>query len=130
MPKLSEIIQCLEVLAPCYLAESWDNVGLMVGSRQQEVRKVLCALDVNEEVVEEAIQKGVQCIVSHHPFFYAPLKSLNFDTPKGEIIQKVITHNVSIYSMHTNYDIAKGGLNDYLCEKLGIENIEILNITE
>lgn len=70
MPKLKEIMTVLEKLAPCHLAESWDNVGLMVGSKEEEVDKVLCALDVNESVVDEAIKKGVKCIVSHHPFFF------------------------------------------------------------
>nr|WP_302595360.1 Nif3-like dinuclear metal center hexameric protein [uncultured Cellulosilyticum sp.] len=129
MPKLKEIIKVLETLAPCNLAESWDNVGLMVGSREVEVEKVLCALDVNEEVVDEAIKQGAKCIVSHHPFFFAPMKNLNLDSSKGKMIKKLIQNDIAVYSMHTNYDIAKGGLNDYLCELLGLENLEILAVT-
>ncbi len=129
MPKLKEITNVLETLAPCYLAESWDNVGLMIGSYEAEVSKVLCALDVNEAVVDEAIEEGAKCIVSHHPFFFAPFKSLNLDSSKGRMIKKLIQNDIAVYSMHTNYDIAKGGLNDYLCELLQLENTEILEVT-
>lgn len=129
MPKLREIITVLETLAPRHLAESWDNVGLMVGSRQAEVQKVLCALDVNEEVVDEAIKEGANCIVSHHPFFFGAFKTLDLDSSKGKIIKKLIQNDIAVYSMHTNYDIAKGGLNDYLCELLKLENLEILEVT-
>lgn len=129
MPKLKEIISTLEQLAPCHLAESWDNVGLMVGSKDEEVQKVICALDVNEAVVDEAIQTGAKCIVSHHPFFFAPLKKLNLDDTKGKMIKKLIQNNIAVYSMHTNYDIASGGLNDYLCHLLNLEDVTILRQT-
>ena len=79
MPKLKEIMKALEQLAPTYLAESWDNVGLMVGSPSQEVQKVLCALDLNEAVVDEAIEQKVQCIVTHHPFLFKAIKHINLD---------------------------------------------------
>lgn len=126
MPKLREIMTVLEKLAPCHLAESWDNVGLMVGSKEEEVDKVLCALDVNESVVDEAIGKGAKCIVSHHPFFFAPLKKLNLDDTKGRMIKKLVKNDIAVYSMHTNYDIAKGGLNDYLCELLKLKEVKVL----
>lgn len=129
MPKLKEIIGVLETLAPCHLAESWDNVGLMVGSKEEEIQKVLCALDVNEAVVDEAIREGAKCIVSHHPFFFAPLKKLNLDDAKGRMIKKLIQNDIAVYSMHTNYDIAKGGLNDYLCQLLKLENVKVLQET-
>ena len=126
MPRLKDVMQCLEMLAPQHLAEGWDNIGLMVGHKGQEVKKVLCALDVNEAVIDEAIKEGAQCIVSHHPFLYAPIKSLDLDTPKGKLIEKLIMHQIAVYSMHTNYDIAPGGLNDYLCGLLGLKNVTIL----
>ncbi|QEH69522.1 Nif3-like dinuclear metal center hexameric protein [Cellulosilyticum sp. ST5] len=130
MPILKEIIITLEKLAPIELAESWDAVGLMLGSGQQEISKVLCALDLNEEVVEEAIQIQADCIITHHPFFFKPLKSVDLDSKTGKIIAKLIKANIAVYAMHTNYDIAEGGLNDYLCAGLGLKEVEVLQMTK
>lgn len=129
MPKLKEIIKVLEEFAPPYLAESWDNVGLMVGNAKYDVQKVLCALDLNHEVIDEAIDLGVTCIVTHHPFLFKPLRSIDLETIQGQMIEKLIKHQIAVYSMHTNYDIAQGGLNDYLAEQLGLKQIQILNKT-
>ena len=116
MPRVKEIIQILEAFAPTYLAESWDRVGLMIGHKEEEVEKVLCALDLNEEVIEVAIELGVTCIITHHPFFFKPIYTMDLETREGRMIEKLINHHISVYSMHTNYDIAPGGLNDYLAE--------------
>lgn len=129
MPKLKEIIKALEQLAPTYLAESWDNVGLMVGSPSQEVQKVLCALDLNEAVVDEAIQQKVQCIVTHHPFLFKAIKHINLDQTQGRMIAKLIQNGIAVYSMHTNYDVAWGGLNDELAQGLGLEDVQLLEKT-
>ncbi len=129
MPRLKEIIKVLEAFAPPYLAESWDNVGLMVGHTGSDVQKVLCALDLNQEVVDEAIHLGATCIVTHHPFLFKPIRSIDLETVQGQIIEKLIRHGISVYSMHTNYDITEGGLNDYLAEQLGLKNIQILSKT-
>lgn len=129
MSCLKEVIAALTRLAPLELAESWDNVGLMIGAKSQEVRKVLCALDVNEAVIDEAIEGGYECIVSHHPFLFAPIKKLDLEKGQGKLIAKLIKNDIAVYSMHTNYDIAQGGLNDYLSEKLGLEQIKILQKT-
>ena len=129
MPKLKEIMNQLERFAPTYLAESWDNVGLMVGNPSQEVHKILCALDLNEEVVEEAILKEADCIITHHPFLFKGLKRINLEDPQGRIIAKLIEKKISVYSMHTNYDIAWGGLNDELAHGLGLEHIQLLETT-
>lgn len=130
MYTLEEVISSLEALAPTYLAEKWDNVGLLVGSRKQAVKKVLCALDVNLEVVKEAIAKEVDCIVTHHPFIFKPLAKLDFDTPKGEMIRLLIQNNIAVYSMHTNWDIAQGGINDILSKEFGLEAAKPLEITQ
>lgn len=129
MPRLSEIINELERFAPPYLAESWDNVGLMVGNPNQEVHKILCALDVNEQVIDEAIENKVNCVVTHHPFLFKGLKSINLETKEGRIIEKLIRNNISIYSMHTNYDCTWGGLNDVLAQGLGLQDVKILEKT-
>ncbi len=126
---LRDVIKQLEVLAPPQLAESWDNVGLLLGSRNQEVKKVLVALDLNEEVVDEAIDKSVDLIITHHPYLFRAIKGLDLDTPTGKVFAKLVTNNMSLYAMHTNYDIADGGLNDYLCKELGINNAKVLEVT-
>lgn len=129
MPRLKEIIKVLEDFAPPYLAESWDNVGLMIGHVSHDVEKVLCALDLNQEVIDEAIHLGVTCIVTHHPFLFKPIRSIDLETVQGQMIEKLIRHQISVYSMHTNYDITEGGLNDYLAEQLGLKHIQILDQT-
>ncbi|MBU3804118.1 MAG: Nif3-like dinuclear metal center hexameric protein [Candidatus Cellulosilyticum pullistercoris] len=129
MPRLKEIIKVLEGFAPPYLAESWDNVGLMVGSASCDVQKVLCALDLNHEVIDEAIDLGANCIVTHHPFLFKPIRSINLETIQGQMIEKLIKHQIAVYSMHTNYDITTGGLNDYLANQLGLKDIQILSKT-
>ena len=129
MPRLKEIINILEAFAPPHLAESWDNVGLMIGNMSCDVQKVLCALDLNQEVIEEAIHLGVTCIVTHHPFLFKPIRSIDLESMQGQMIEKLIRHGISVYSMHTNYDITEGGLNDYLANQLGLKHIQILDNT-
>ncbi len=129
VPLLKDIMHVLEQFAPTYLAESWDNVGLMIGSKNQEVRKVLCALDLNEAVVEEAVLSKVDCIITHHPFLFKALKKIDLDSIQGRMIARLIEHKIAVYSMHTNYDIAWGGLNDELAQGLGLEDIKLLETT-
>lgn len=126
---LKEMVRALEDFAPSYLAESWDNVGVMVGSMYQKIHKVLCALDLNEAVLQEAIEQKVDCIVTHHPFLFKPIKKLNLDDVQGKIISQLIEHHISVYSMHTNYDIAWGGINDLLARELGLENVNFIEKT-
>ncbi len=126
---LNDVIKVLEEIAPPRLAESWDNVGLMLGSKEQSVSRILCALDVNEEVISEAVRNNVQCIITHHPLIFKPLYKIDFDTPTGRMIQKLICHDISVYTMHTNYDIVQGGINDILCEKLDVCKTKVLHIS-
>lgn len=129
MHTLGQLIGELESYAPTYLAEKWDNVGLLIGSRKQSVNKVLCALDINLGVIEEAIAKQVDCIITHHPFIFKPLARIDFDTPRGEMIRLLIQHNIAVYSMHTNWDIASGGINDILSNLLGLKEAKPLVVT-
>ena len=120
MISLSDIAGFIEEIAPVRLAESWDNVGLMVGSMDSEVKRVLVCLDVTSEVVNEAVQKKVDLILSHHPFIFGGLKKLDGKDPKGRLIHMLIKNSISVYSAHTNLDFARGGINDYLAELLGL----------
>lgn len=123
MTKVYEIANAIEELAPKYLAETWDNVGLMVGDEHQCVDTVFLALDVTSENVNEAVKNNAQLIVSHHPLLFSPLKSVTEQTVTGSIVRNLIQNNVSVYSAHTNLDKANGGMNDILCEKLGINDV-------
>lgn len=129
MYPLGNIIGELDCLAPTYLAEKWDNVGLLIGSRKQLIHKVLCALDINLEVIQEAIQGQADCIITHHPFIFKSIAKIDFDTPKGKMIELLIQNNISVYSMHTNWDIASGGINDLLSEKLELKSRMPLEVT-
>lgn len=129
MYQLKQIIEVLEQLAPINLAEKWDHVGLMIGSRESNVAKVLCALDLTEEVLSEAIDNKIDCIITHHPYLFSPLASIDLDTVKGKQIQKLLLHHISVYSMHTNFDACKGGVNDVLADKLDIINTLPLEVS-
>lgn len=124
----SKIIDYMNELAPEYLAEDWDNVGLLVGNKYSTVKKVLVALDCINSVIDEAIQIGANLIVTHHPLIFKSIKKINSDTLNGRIY-KLIQNNINLYSAHTNFDITEGGTNDILANKLGLKNIEILDIT-
>lgn len=118
---IKELIKHLETIAPLALAEQWDNVGLMIGSYKSYVQRVLCALDVTEKVIQEAIEQKIDCIVTHHPFFFTSLKQIDYDTAKGKMIRQLIKEDIAVYSMHTNLDSAQEGINDILADLLGIE---------
>ena len=127
--KLKEILDFMEAFAPGHLAESWDNPGLAAGHPQDEISKILVALDVTEPVLEEAISLGASLIITHHPAIFRPLKSLRRDNPKGRLLSKAIKSDVALFSAHTNLDIAKGGTNDELSRLIGLEDVEILSET-
>ncbi len=122
-----DIIKLLEVTYPKTLAYEWDNVGLQVGSLNKKVKKVLITLDVTKEVVKEALSLKADLIISHHPLIFKPLNSLSSESPRGWMIDKLIKHDIALYSMHTNFDVADGGMNDILAELLEIENPKLLD---
>lgn len=124
--KVCDIAQEIEKLAPLHLAYDFDNVGLLVGDKNQEVGRVLLCLDLDEEVVREAAQLGAQMIIGHHPIMFSPINRVTEETSEGRAIRLLIKNDISYYAAHTNLDVAKGGLNDFLAEKLGLKNTEIL----
>ncbi|HIW58057.1 MAG TPA: Nif3-like dinuclear metal center hexameric protein [Firmicutes bacterium] len=123
MYTVKEIVSAIEELAPKELAESWDNPGLMVGDFDAHVRRVLICLDVTSKNVEQAVSEGAELIISHHPLLFKPAKSIIEQTVQGNIIRTLIKNDISVYSAHTNLDIAAGGTNDALAERLGLINI-------
>lgn len=126
MAKCKNIVEFMEKLAPIELAESWDNVGLMVGEFDRTVKKIIVALDINDDVIEEAVEKNADMIITHHPFIFGSIKNINSENVTGRRAIKLIKNNISVYSAHTNLDIAKNGTNDVLANILGVEQTEIL----
>jgi len=106
-------------IAPFELAEPWDNVGLLLGSRNTAVTKILVALDVTLPVIEEAVSIGANLIVTHHPVIYTPLKSVD----SGSFQWRLISAGISVICAHTNLDKADGGVNDVLAQTVGLTNI-------
>ncbi len=126
MIAIQDIIQIIEDFAPPAYQESYDNAGLIVGNKNAEATGVLVCLDSTEAVVEEAIEKGVNLIVAHHPIIFSGLKSFTGKNYIERTIIKAIKHDIAIYAAHTNIDSVKGGVNSVICQKLKLENIEIL----
>lgn len=122
--QVKDIMQALEKLAPQQLKEDWDNVGLQLGDPNAEVRRVLLALTPSLAVTEEAVRRQADLIVSHHPFIFKGVKSLRTDSAIGRMSQLCLKHDIAIYSAHTNLDIARGGVNDVLAERLGLVDVE------
>ncbi|MGL6248784.1 MAG: Nif3-like dinuclear metal center hexameric protein [Culicoidibacterales bacterium] len=124
-----ELIKHLELLYPKAIAMEKDPIGLQLGSLNKPVKKILLALDVDQRVCDEAVSKGVDLIIAHHPFIYMPLQQLQLDTPKGKIIAQLIKNDMSVYAAHTNLDIAENGLNDWMASRLGLTQTQVLSAT-
>lgn len=124
---VAEIIEIMNQLAPPLLAEEWDNVGLQIGDSRQPARRIWVALDPSPEVVKAACQKKVDLLITHHPLIFKPLKSIDFDTPGGSIIQMAAHRRLAIFSAHTNLDIVRDGVNDVLAQQLGLRNLTVLH---
>ncbi len=123
---VKEVTAILEELAPLAYAEDFDNVGLLVGRADTEVSGVLVTLDTLENVVDEAIAKKCNLIVSFHPIIFQGLKKLNGATYVERVVIKAIQHNIAIYSMHTALDNAMEGVNGKICDMLGLGKRKIL----
>lgn len=123
---VNDIIGILESLAPTGMAEEWDNAGLLCGDRADRVKNVMVTLDVNDDVIEEAVDLGINMIVSHHPLTIEKIGKVTSDTYTGELFRKLIKYNIALYSAHTNLDRVAGGVNDALCEALGLRNVTVL----
>jgi len=121
--KCKDIISLLEQEAPVRLQEDYDNSGLQWGNPDDLVHKVLVCLDFTDNALQDAVKNQVQLVISHHPVLFRPMKSVNTGTGKGALLAECIMNNISVYSMHTNYDIADNGLNEYLARALGLQNI-------
>lgn len=120
------MLSALEQFAPLPLQESWDNAGLQLGLTEAEVSGALLCLDVNEAIVDEAMRKGCNLIVSHHPLLFRGLKQITDADYVQRCVIKALKNDIVIISMHTNMDNAKGGVNWKIAEKLGLTEISFL----
>ena len=118
------IINEMENWAPTSLAESYDNVGLLVGDASSPIKKILVALDATEAIIKEAILGNYNCIITHHPLIRDPLKSVTAADTTGHKIISLIQHNICLYAAHTNLDKAAGGVGDCLVKKIFDEKCE------
>jgi dinuclear metal center YbgI/SA1388 family protein len=124
--KIKEVLSALERFAPLPLQESWDNAGLQVGLTETEVSGALLCLDVNEKIVDEAIQKGCNLIVSHHPLLFRGLKTISDLTDVQRTVRMAVRNDICVVSMHTNMDNAQGGVNFKMAEKLGLHDVRFM----
>lgn len=125
--KISDITGYLESIAALSLQEDYDNSGLIVGESDMEVNAALISLDCTEAVIDEAISKGCNLVISHHPIVFKGLKKFNNKNYVERAVMKAIKHDIALYAIHTNLDHISGGVNAKICEKLGLQNLQILS---
>ncbi len=119
----NELISRFERMAPLKLKWQQDPTGLQIGDPKQAVHKVLVTLDVRPEVVQEAIAIGADMIFAHHPVMFRPANNLDYDDPQKAMYADIAAHHILVYAAHTNLDCAEGGMNDWLAEALGLQNV-------
>ena len=128
MATVADILAFVENIAPASMKMSWDNVGLLCGRKEKEVKKVLVALDPFRSVIEEAIDIGADCIVTHHPLIFRNgLMAVNEDTEAGCCVLTLIEHGIAAINAHTNLDVAAEGVNEVLARTLGLNDIAVIN---
>ena len=124
--KIKDIIAAVEAFAAPELQEEWDNAGLIVGEGSWDCKGVLCTLDVTPETVSEALAKGCNLIVAHHPIVFKGVKKITEKNYVGEVLIKAIKGDVAIYAAHTNLDNVLLGVSGKMGQKLGLVNLEVL----
>jgi dinuclear metal center YbgI/SA1388 family protein len=126
MQTIATIVDHLEQLAPLRLAADWDNVGLLLGDRAAAVERVMTCLTVTPVSAGEAVAAGAQLIVTHHPILFRPVGRLTTATAEGRMLLDLIRADIAVYSPHTAFDNAAGGINDLLALRLGLTDIQPL----
>ncbi len=129
MMRCKDLIRRLDELAPERLAFEWDNPGLLAGRADKEIRKVLVALDVTDQVVEQAMVEQADLLLTHHPLIFKPLKKINDEHFIGRRIVRLLQADICYYAMHTNFDIAPGCMADLAAERLGLNAEGPLEVT-
>jgi dinuclear metal center YbgI/SA1388 family protein len=123
-----KIIEAFEQLAPLYMAEAWDNCGMLLGSREKEIKSIYIALDATDDVIEDAMNKNVDLLLTHHPLIFKPLKCITDENFIGRRVRNLIQSDIIYYAMHTNFDVAV--MADLAAEYLKLSDTEILERTD
>lgn len=118
-----EFYTMMEEICPNDLAESWDNCGIQINTEKKDIKRVLTALEITDEIINEAISKECDMIVTHHPMTRAGIKSVDYNNFIGKYYNRLISLGISVYSCHTSFDKMDGGNNDYLANLLELEDI-------
>jgi dinuclear metal center YbgI/SA1388 family protein len=119
--KVKNLLNNLDIIAPFFLQESFDNSGIQFADLDAPVTKILLSLDVTQGVLDEALENKASLIITHHPLLFSPLKQIT--KQKNPLLYQIITHKINLVALHTNYDLAENGLNDYVAKLLGIKKI-------
>jgi dinuclear metal center YbgI/SA1388 family protein len=128
-PKLSDVVGIINKKYPFNLAEEWDNVGLQLGDPATEITRIMIALDPLPQVIESALNKNCNLLITHHPLIFSPLHQITTSTTTGRCLLQAAQAGLSLLAIHTNYDIAEEGLNDLLATRIRLENTRPLKIT-
>jgi dinuclear metal center YbgI/SA1388 family protein len=124
--KLKDLCSYLDSAVPLSFQEGYDNSGLQVGSPEREISSAIIALDVTEEVINEAVAHKCDVLVSHHPLIFHPIKSLTGKSFTERILYKAVKNDIAVYSAHTNLDVLSNGVSSKMAEKIGLEEISVL----
>lgn len=120
--RVKDLLKTLDEIAAFGLAEQWDNVGLLLGEPNKSIKGILVALDPTEEILAEALEIGADCIITHHPLIFHPLKAIYTDQPMGRFLRRALENEITVIGCHTNLDQAVGGVNDVLANSLGMQD--------
>lgn len=126
--RLKKILEWLEELSPVTYAEEWDNVGLLVGDDEQEIKRIVIALDASDSVIKQAVELQADLVLTHHPMIFKPVKQINNHSMIGRRILALAANRIAYYAMHTNFDI-KGGMAELAAEKLELTETVPLDVT-
>ena len=126
--KIQEVISYLESIAPLEYQENYDNSGLIIGNLEMNLTSTLICLDSVEEVIDEAIERGCNLVIAHHPIIFSGLKKINGKNHVERSIIKAIKNDIAIYAMHTNLDNIQGGVSSKIADLLGLKNQKIIVI--
>jgi len=121
---VSDICRIMNTMAPLSAAQEWDNAGLLVGREGKAVEKILLCIDLTQDVLNEAIDKNIDIIITYHPPIFKPLSRIKAE--ESPVVYEAIVHDISIYSPHTSFDVADGGTNDILAELVGLSDLRPL----
>ena len=125
--KIKDIIKFLEERFPLSLQEDWDNSGLQIGNIENDLTNIMISLDLDEQTIQKAKEKSCNLIINHHPFLFSSIKSIDLNKGNGKIIKDLIKNDITVFAMHTNLDIGKGGVNDNLAKLLELRDISNLD---